>query len=855
MTSISCRLAVCLYLTQLAGSLCTQVSRGEAAPVSFDFAPRAAWVKAIVPPAAEPPSPDVDAGGIAYVLLDRQENVTPRAFYRREIRRITSEAGVQNGAAITVTFDPSYEKLVFHAITSTRDGATRDRLDRSKIQLLRREPGMDSYLYDGAYTAQYDLEDVRVGDVIEFAYTVEGDNPVKKDRFSSVFGTDWSFPVQRAVARVIAPESRKLRFRAINGAGEPKITSADGIAEWIYVQENVPARRVDGDTPADYDPRGAIEFTEYESWAQVARWAIEVFDNKEPDSADLTAEVKKLRDIQNTEEQILAALRFVQEEVRYLGIESGVGSHQPTAPSEVLRRRFGDCKDKVVLLATLLKRTGIDAAPALVSSSKYRTVKEHLPRPEVFDHAILHARVGETDYWLDATRSGQRGLLTQVYVPDFGFALVLRDGVDALTPMAPPSGSLPKKLITNNYRIPRPGGAADFQVISEYRGLAAERIRSSFREKGPELLQKDFVQYYARRFPQIRATQPITYEELPGENACKIVETYSVPEIWQLAEGGDKYEIVLYPAELDQEIASPGPAQRQDPLALNHPVSIVEEINAEMFEPWPMNIQAHEIETPFFRFREAPSINGNRLGFTQSYESLADRVPVTDLAKYNEALSKAKQALSYSLTHSTPEQLVVRQQRARFNWPIAALLLCVIAATVFASWRFYQTSKLPEPLPVISTAHDGLAGWLILVAFGLIAGPFSLLRGLVDLYPSIFNVEDWRLLTDPGNPAYHPFWAPTLLFALFFNAVSLIFAGLLLVLFFKRRAAWRRAFIAYLISGIIGVFIDYYLTLQIPPALTAIPTPAKGVVPSIIGSAIWIPYALVSTRVRSTFRY
>ena len=855
MIALSRRIVSWICLLQVAVGFFALSASGEPAPVSFDVAPPAAWVRPFAPPSA--PSEDVasNPGGVAYLLLDRQENVAPAAFYRHEVRKITSEAGVQNGAAISVTFDPSYEKLIIHSITGTRDGVSTNRLDREKIQLLRREPELESFVYDGAYTAQCELEDVRVGDVIEFAYTLEGANPIKKGKYSSLFATDWRLPARRAIARVIAPSGRKLSLRTFNGAPEPKVTSTGDTTEWLLEQHDVPARPVENDAPADYDPRGAVEFTEYENWAQVVAWARAVFDVADPHAAEVESEAKKLREIPDPEGRILAALRFVQDDVRYLGVEAGEGSHQPTAPGEVLRRRFGDCKDKVLLLATLLRHTGIDAAPALVSSSRRAGIKGHLPRPEVFDHAILHVRLGEATHWLDATRSGQRGPLSQVYVRDFGYALLLRDGADALTPVTPAAGAAPRKHIVNNYRIPAPGGAADLQVISDYRGLAADLVRSSFRDKGAELTQKECLQYYARRFPAIRTTKPIVFEELAGENGCRIVESYSIPEVWQLSEDGNKYEILLYPAELEQRLGSPASTQRDDPLALEHPTTVVEEINSEMFEPWPMNMEPQEITTPFFRFREEPWAQDRQVRLKLSYESLADRVPVADLPKYNAAVTKAREATSYTLSYSTPEQLAAMQRTGRFNWPIAVLLAVSVAAAAFAAWRFYRSSKVAEPLPAVSPRHDGLAGWLILVALGMIATPWALIRANADLYPSVLNVETWRLLTDPGNPAYHPFWAPALLFGLFFNTLYLVLVCLLLALFFKRRAAWRTLFIAYLLIGIAGLATDYLLTRQIPAAASVAPASAADLVRSVISAAIWIPYAMISLRVRSTFRH
>jgi len=643
--------------------------------VTFNVAATPPWVKPIRP--VIPIKADADDGGISYLLADQQVNVEPRASYYHEARQITSENGVQNGASISVSFDPSYQKLTFHSITLTRKGAVADRLDRSRIQLLQREKDMEAFLFDGAYTAHCQLEDVRAGDIIEFAYTVEGENPVLKGKFSRVFDLDWYSPVHRAVTRLVYPAQRKLYFLPKNRTIKPSITTEKGVTEWLWDEPNVPARKPDSGKPSDHDPCGSVQVSEYPSWEELVNWGVPLYQVDSPLSPELEAEVEKLQAIKDTEERILAALRFVQDEVRYLGIESGVGSYQPTPPSEVLRRRFGDCKDKAYLLGTLLHRAGIEAVPALVSTAYRRTVPERLPSPGAFDHVILQLQTGATTYWLDATRSGQRGPLSQVYVGDFGYALVLRPGNKSLTAFAPPPGSLPRKKIVENYTIPAPEGSGALEVSSEYHGRAAESTRSRFQDRGREKVQKEYLQYYARRFPGIRTSKPMVYEELPGANACRIKEFYVIPDIWQLNEKKTQYEVVLYPSDLDQDMGSAGSSQRDDPLALEHPVNTTQEINAQMFEDWPVKVSRQEVKNVFFRYREGGKVKGRHLQFTYSYESLADRVPVDELPKYNAALSRVSETMGYRLTYRRPVQWTKKE------WRMLALVGCGSATAAF----------------------------------------------------------------------------------------------------------------------------------------------------------------------------
>ncbi len=832
-----------------------------ASAVSFAMAAAPAWVQ---PLASEPPpSADPASDGISYLLVDQQENLEPRASYYHEARQITSENGVQNGAAIAVTFDPSYQKLIFHSIRLIREGVAADRLNRSQIKLLQREREMESFLYDGSFTAQCHLEDVRVGDVIEYAYTIEGANPVLKGKYFETFATEWASPVHHAIARMVYPAGRKLKLTIKNRMVQTAVATTRGTTEWRWEEKEIPARRIDPNTPRGYAPYGRVEVTEFADWQQVAAWAVPLYQTAAPLSADLEKQIAKLRAIENPEERILAALRFVQDEIRYLGLESGMGSHQPTAPSEVLRRRFGDCKDKTLLLGTLLRQAGLTATPALVSSAYRSGVADRLPSPGCFNHVILQVETGTGTHWLDATRTYQRGPLSQIHVGNYGYALVLRPETRELTAYAPPPGSLPKKKIVEKYRIPAPGGDARLEVVSEFHGAAADIARAYFQTSTKEDIRKNYLQYYARRFPRIQSTLPVEYEELAGGLGCRVKEQYLIPGIWEMTDNQTQHKLTLYPTDVDQEMGNPGAAIRNDPLALNHPANVSQEIQAEMFENWLMNADQRDVANAFFHFQSESKAIGSKVQMNYSYQSLVDQVSPADLSTYDTALRKLKDSLGFVFTYSTPEQLIAAKQKdpnsgyGQFNWPIAVLFVVLLAAIIPLSIRYCYASKLAGPLPPSLTHRslEGIGGWLILVALGLLIRPLNFIYANVQIFPTIFRLDSWRTLTHVGAPAYHPYWMPTLLFELIYNSMALIFSGLLLVLFFKKRAAWPRGFIAFFIFLITGLVVDYCLGLQIPAVAAALGASAKALVQTIFAAAIWIPYCLTSKRVKATFRY
>ena len=107
-----------------------------------------------------------------------------------------------------------------------------------------------------------------------------------------------------------------------------------------------------------------------------------------PDGKRFEAEAARFQALPEPE-RARAIVRFVQDDVRYVGVEIGENSHRPHTPAWVLDRGFGDCKDKSLLLVSLLRAAGLEAWPSLVHASAGQRLPKSTPSPDVFNHAIV----------------------------------------------------------------------------------------------------------------------------------------------------------------------------------------------------------------------------------------------------------------------------------------------------------------------------------------------------------------------------------------------------------------------------------------------------------------------------------
>lgn len=149
---------------------------------------------------------------------------------------------------------------------------------------------------------------------------------------------------------------------------------------------------------------------------------------------------------------------------------------------------------------------------------------------------------------------------------------------------------------------------------------------------------------------------------------------------------------------------------------------------------------------------------------------------------------------------------------------------------------------------------SGIGGWLILPMIGLFLTPLKLGYLLVTVYLQLFLSGSWSVVTTVGTEAYHPLWAPLILFEIFVNTVLISWAVALLILLFTKSPHFPRWIILYFIASLVFVSLDMAWCSLIPAiAAQNDPTAMKELFRSLFAALVWIPYFIKSERVKNTF--
>jgi hypothetical protein len=570
--------------------------------------------------------------GIEGLLDDHQVRVAGANVdeYFRRVTQVVSPAGVQNASELSIDFDPSFQRLVIHDAVVIRGGKRIDELARDEVRIIEKESDADESIYDGQLTALLFLKDVRPGDILDYSWSLEGSNPLVGGRYADEFDFNTRIPTRLMRHRLVWPKGRALHV------SKPAQITGDA---WIWERRNVAANDAEDATPDWYEPGEVVQVTEYASWSEVAKWADALFrldDASQNTIAGIANDIRKSN--QTRDAQIVAAIRFVQDDIRYLGIEMGRGSHEPRQPSVVMEQRYGDCKDKALFLAALLRALGVDAYPALVNTKLRGHLDNYLPSPFLFDHVITQVVDGGKTYWIDGTLADQGGTLATIDTPSDERALVVRPETNALAKIVVQShGNIAVEEIISNDKQ-----RMTLEVTSTYSGRDADDMRAELSGQSLADVAKTHLNRYAADHPRIEALGAPSIDDDRLRDVIVLRERYAIRDLW--TNGSWTY----YPRAIEQHLTRPDTLVRSMPLAVDYPRSVTERLIIRGGANAQVEDDDSVVASPALHYEQHVA-HGRDLVITTMVRATKDAVSVAEVPDHLAALNEMHDALAVTL--------------------------------------------------------------------------------------------------------------------------------------------------------------------------------------------------------------
>jgi transglutaminase-like putative cysteine protease/predicted Zn-dependent protease len=348
------------------------------------------------------------------ILLDNTAvEVQPSGLSSRYVQRVfqvVEQGAVQEFQSFPITYDPdSQEVKILEASILKADGRkvhaesfTTDRLAQPQYRLYYRSRNLI-----------LSFPSLAAGDRVRIEYKISdvGDANEYGRYFGYLEGFGENAPVLLKQFTLILPSEFPLHIYSERLPVDPIVLTREGRKTYRWVARNLDRIQPEPDMPGMTEVGSYLHVSTFDDWDAMGRW----YAGFIRDQWELTPEIKKLvaeltAGKTSTEDKVRAIHRWVVQQTRYVGLEFGVHGIRPYKVRQIFERRFGDCKDKAILLAAMLREAGVDACMVLIRTRNLGEMAQKPASLAIFNHAICF--VPGLDLFLDGTAeySGLREL-------------------------------------------------------------------------------------------------------------------------------------------------------------------------------------------------------------------------------------------------------------------------------------------------------------------------------------------------------------------------------------------------------------------------------------------------------------
>jgi tetratricopeptide (TPR) repeat protein len=392
------------------------------------------------------------------------------------------QEGARRLRARSIQFDPETQRVDIRLARVYRaDGSVLDSTESYEEQLG--EPWYRVYYDTRALVVVF--PSLLPGDSVELRYRV--DDVASRNLFADYFGDlhmlAGSEPRAHVEYVLITPSARQFYFSKPSVALQHEQRVEGARRTDRFVLENVAAVRSEPGMPGATEVLPYLHVSTYKSWQDVGHWWWGLVHDQLYADDSLKAVVAKLKAESKDERDLVERVYgWVIANTRYVALEFGIHGYLPYRVPEIVRRGFGDCKDKASLIYTMLREAGVDMRLVLVRTRRNGAIDSAPASLSVFDHAIAY--VPGLNLFLDGTAehsgtrelpSGDQGVMVLVVGPK---------GAELMkTPVLPANSNVRTRKTEVELRADGSG-----QVVVEERisGVQAASYRSTFEAGGTQ---------------------------------------------------------------------------------------------------------------------------------------------------------------------------------------------------------------------------------------------------------------------------------------------------------------------------------------------------------------------------------
>jgi tetratricopeptide (TPR) repeat protein len=302
---------------------------------------------------------------------------------------------------------------------------------------------------------------------------------------------------------------------------------------------------------------------------------------------------------------------YVRESLTYQGLAFGVRAMIPNTCEDILRNRYGDCKDHSYLLVQMLRSVGIKAYLALVDTT--RGINTAIPDTGQFDHMIVYLPDYNGGWFIDATDKVSSSDYEPFWLADCPSLILDPDNARLVTIPRNPADTSGIDVI-RNVRISADGVTQVDEKVT-FRGLWAGYMRNILRDKTVSEYAPAIAD--AVQMQEIASVKNIKAQHLDDLKSDVVLEYSYAPEDGFADVGGTLSGHIPASWEIDSLTLLNDQPVRRVPIWQNHDYKVTADTTITPPEGYKVSVSgsANPVKavTPFFSFEFGMRADGQSL--------------------------------------------------------------------------------------------------------------------------------------------------------------------------------------------------------------------------------------------------
>lgn len=316
-----------------------------------------------------------------------------------------------------IPFAPAFYTIKkLEAATYLPDG--KGKFKKYPVTSFKDEGQLDngSVFYDGTMYRKFQFSSLSAGSISETKYTYAYDEPGMLGGFYFMAG----IPNHQAKFTVTVSNEVTIGYTFMGDSSLVKHTVTQEGKNTVHTWEasDIPALKSYDDAVDDryFEPHIYVYIKSYKTkdgWKTMFGTPADLYryDYKfisKVNCGEITPELKTVVDsIKNTasgKREIMQRVYYwVQQHIKYIAFEDGLGGQVPREANDIYVKRYGDCKDLSSLITYMLKHAGIDAHLAWIGSRDLPYTFTQLPLGYSTDHMIAAVYLENEWVFIDGT--------------------------------------------------------------------------------------------------------------------------------------------------------------------------------------------------------------------------------------------------------------------------------------------------------------------------------------------------------------------------------------------------------------------------------------------------------------------